>query len=511
MSARAQSKRRRRGRSDERRAVAASDTGEWRFTRRVPTYDYIDEQALDDIHETSMRLVEDVGVDFRDGPALETWKAAGADVQGERVRIPRELLMDLVSHAPETFIHHARNPERNVTIGGNGMAYAPIYGSPYIRDLDGERRYARLEDFHNLVKLAYLSPALNVSGGTVCEPTDVPVAKRHLDMIRAHITLSDKPFMGSVTAPERAEDSIAMCRILFGDDFVDAHTVLVSLINCNSPLVWDSSMLSVVRVYASANQACLISPFIMQGANTPITTAGAMAQLNAEALAGIAYVQLVRAGAPVIYGATLSTVSMQSGSPMYGTTETQVLMYLTAQLARRYKLPMRTGGMRNGSKLADAQAAFESVQTMLPAVMAGGHFFLHSAGWLESGLSACYAKFVMDVDQLTVMQRLMSPPQIDTDALALDAVREIGPGGHFLGCEHTLRYYQTAFFTPSTADVGTYEQWSEEGSRDVYARSIDVARSMLDAYEPPALDPAISEALDAFISKRKEVLPDSVT
>ncbi len=504
-------RRRRRARVNARHAAVAADDGAWRFTRRVPVFDYLDPGRLDDIHDASMRLVEEIGIEFRDPPALESWRAAGADVTGERVRIPRALLMELVALAPSSFVHHARNPDRHVPIGGDGMAFAPIYGSPYVRNLKGERGYAQLDDFHNFVKLAYRCPAINVSGGTVCEPTDVPVHKRHLDMLYAHMRYSDKPFMGSVTAPERAEDCVAMCRILFGDDFVDQHTVMTSLINCNSPLVWDATMLSALRVYARANQACLISPFIMQGANTPITTIGAMAQLNAEALAGIAYVQLVRAGAPVIYGATLSTVSMQTGAPMYGTSETQVLMYLTAQLCRRYDLPMRTGGMRTGSKAADAQAAYESTQTMLPALLAGGHFFLHSAGWLESGLSACYAKFVMDAEQLTVMQRLMSPPALDEDAFAFDAIKESGPGGHFLGGAHTLRHYDTAFYAPDTADINTYEQWLEEGSRDITTRAVDIAKHLLDTYEPPPLDPGIDEALQTYIAKRKEVLPDTVT
>lgn len=502
---------RRQRRSQRRRATpsAAVDTG--RFFRNAPVFDYVSEEVLDEIHEASMRLLEEVGIEFRDEPALATWREAGADVTDERVRIPRELLMPLIEKAPSEYVHTARNPDRSVRIGGDGMGFAPIYGSPFVRSLDGQRRYARLEDFENFVRLAYMTPSLNLSGGTVCEPTDVPVPKRHLDMIYAHIRLSDKPFMGSVTASERAEDSVAMCRLLFGDEFVNHHTVMTSLVNCNSPLVWDSTMLAVLRVYAAANQACLISPFIMQGANTPITTLGAMSQLNAEALAGIAYAQLVRPGAPMVYGATLSTVSMQTGSPMYGTSETQILMCVTAQLTRRYGLPMRTGGMRTGSKAADAQAAYEATQTMLPAILAGGHFFLHSAGWLESGLSACFAKFVMDAGQLTVMQRLMSPPASGEDELALDAVRDVGPGGHFLGCDHTLRHYETAFFTPDAVDMNTYEQWSEGGSTEMAERARNVARSMLDSYEEPPLEQSVDEAIRAYIAKRKEELPDIVT
>lgn len=500
--------RRRQGRSDRRSEAANTTICKDFFTRGVPVYDYVSEEVLDKIHDTSMRLLEEIGIEFRDEAALAEWQRAGADVNGQRVRIPRELVMSLVELAPDEYVHHARNPARSVRIGGDGMAFAPIYGSPYVRTLDGERRYARLEDFRNFVRLTYMLPSLNVSGGTLCEPTDVAVPKRHLDMLYSHIRFSDKPFMGSVTSSERAQDCVALCRLLFGEDFVAQNTVMTSLINCNSPLVWDSTMLSVLRVYASANQACIISPFIMQGANTPITTIGAMSQLNAEALAGIAYAQLVRPGAPVIYGATLSTVSMQTGSPMYGTTETQILMYLTAQLTRRYKLPMRTGGMRTGSKAADAQAAYEATQTMLPAMLAGGHFFLHSAGWLESGLSACFAKLVMDAEQLTIMQRLMAMPKADEDALAFDAICGVGPGGHFFGCDHTLKYYESAFFTPKTIDIATFEQWSEEGSTEMAARARMVARNMLDAYEPPPLDEGVDEAIRDFMALRKKELPD---
>lgn len=478
--------------------------------RRIPVYDLLSSEAVEVIHESSMTLLEEVGIDFRDDDIIQLWKAAGADIDGWRVRIPRELLMAKVSLAPPEFVHHARNPARSVRIGGDHMAFAPIYGSPFIRDLDGTRRYAQLSDFQNLVKLTYLSPSLQLSGGTVCEPTDVPVAKRHLEMLFSHIQYSDKPFMGGVTTGERAQDCIEIAKLLFGADFIRDNTVMVSLINCNSPLVWDGTMLAALKVYASNNQGVLISPFIMQGANTPITTAGAFAQLNAEALAGIACAQLIRPGAPVVYGATLSTVSMASGAPTYGTSETQILTFLTGQLARRYNVPMRTGGMRNGSKATDAQAAYESMQTMFPAILAGGHFFLHSAGWLESGLSACYAKFILDVDQLTVLQRLVQGLDLSEDAMAFDAVREVGPGGHFLGNAHTLRYFDKAFFIPRSASNETYEQWIETGGIEAPERARNIAKEWLRVYEPPPLDPALAESIREFIDRRKGELPDTL-
>jgi trimethylamine--corrinoid protein Co-methyltransferase len=480
------------------------------WLRLIPPYDFVDPSVVEQIHDTSMAILEGTGIDFRDDEALEIWRAAGAEVDGWRVRIPRELLLAQVGLAPAEFTHHARNPAKSVQVGGAHMAFAPIYGAPFIRDLEGERRYAQLIDFENLVKLAYMSPALNVSGGTVCEPTDIPVSKRHLDMLYAHIRYSDKPFMGGVTSGERAEDCVEICKLLFGPDFVRDNTVMVSLINCNSPLVWDGTMLAALKTYVRNSQAVLISPFIMQGANAPITTAGAFAQLNAEALAGIAFAQLVRPGAPVIYGATLSTVSMGTGAPTYGTSETQILTFLTGQLARRYGIPMRTGGMRNGSKATDAQAAYESLQTMIPAILAGGHFFLHSAGWLESGLSACYAKFVLDCDQLIVLQRLVGGLEVSEDALAVPAIEAVGPGGHFLGSPHTLRYYDTAFFIPESASSETYEQWRESGALEAPERARDIAKRRLGQYQPPDLDPAIEGAIKEFIAKRKSELPDLV-
>jgi trimethylamine---corrinoid protein Co-methyltransferase len=479
-----------------------------KMERNIPAYELLDAAGVELIHEASMRILEEIGVEFRDEEALRAWRDAGAEVSGTRVRISRELAMEKVALAPSEYVQHARNPKRSVRIGGTGMAFAPVYGAPYVRDLNGERRYARLSDFEDFVKLTYLSPALNHSGGTVCEPTDVPASKRHLDMLYSHIRYSDKPFMGGVTLAARARDCLDMCRILFGDTFVEDNTVMTSLINCNSPLVWDATMLSIIRVYAGANQACLISPFIMQGGNAPVTTAGAFAQLNAEALAGIAYTQLVRPGAPIVYGATLSTVSMQTGAPMYGTSEAQALTFLSGQLARRYGVPMRTGGMRTGSKMIDAQAAFESLQTMIPAIFAGSNFFLHSAGWLESGLSASLAKLVLDVDQLTVLQRLAGGIDLSADALAFDAIDDVGPGGHFLGCNHTLSHYETAFFAPETGDQNSFEQWAEEGEHDAFARATAIASKKLAAYVPPPLDDGVDEALRAFMDRRRLELPD---
>ncbi|MDO9306476.1 MAG: trimethylamine methyltransferase family protein, partial [Mesorhizobium sp.] len=342
-------------------------------------------------------VLEETGIIFRDDPeALAMWKDAGADVKGDRVHFPKGLPRSLLKTAPSVYTQHARTPERSVQIGGNATVFAPVYGPPFVRDLDGKRRYATIEDFRNFVKLAYMAPSIHHSGGTVCEPVDVPVNKRHLDMIYSHIKYSDKPFMGSVTAPERAEDTVAMAKIVFGDDYVENNTVLTSLINANSPMVFDDTMLGALKVYARHNQACIVTPFILAGAMSPVTVAGTLTQVLAEVLAGAALTQLVRPGAPVLFGTFASSISMQSGAPTFGTPEPSLVSYGAAQLARRLGLPFRTGGSLCASKVPDAQAAYESVFSLWGAVQSGANFVLHSAGWLEGGLRCSYEKTILD-------------------------------------------------------------------------------------------------------------------
>lgn len=481
------------------------------LVRDIPLYELLDAEGLEVVHDASMTVLEEIGIEFRDGEALALWRAAGADVKGQRVRLPRELVLAKLSTLPATFVQHARNPERSVTIGGRHTVFAPTYGSPFVRGFDNVRRYGTIEDLRNFVKLAYLTPHIHHSGGVICEPVDVPVPKRHLEMVYTHIKHSDKPFMGMVTAQERAEDTVTMARLLFGEAFVERNCVLVSVVNCNSPLVWDGTMLAALKVYARANQAVLVTPFIMAGAMSPASTAGAVAQLNAEVVAGLAFTQLVRPGAPMVYGCFVSTVSMQSGAPMMGTPEPAQMIYLSTQLARKYKVPVRAGGMLCGSKIADAQAAYELVQTMIPTLLGGTNFVLHSAGWLEAGLCAGYGKFVLDADQVGMLERFAHGVDLGPEGLAMDALREVGPGGHYLGCAHTRRHYTTAFYLPATCDNNSYEQWQAEGEFDANARALVTARRMLDEYEAPPLDPGIDEALCAFIAKRKAELPDDVS
>jgi trimethylamine---corrinoid protein Co-methyltransferase len=481
------------------------------LTRTFKPFEILDEEGLAIIEHNADTILEEVGVEFRNDPeALRVLRDGGADVQGERVRFPRGMCRQIVqATAPREFIQYARNEANNVRIGGDATVFAPNYGSPFVRDLDNGRRYGTIEDFRNFVKLAYLSPHLHHSGGTVCEPVDVPVNKRHLDMVYSHIRYSDKPFMGSVTAPERARDTVEMARLAFGADYLETHPVTLSLINANSPLVWDSVMLGAARAYAEANQATLLTPFILAGAMAPVTAAAVCAQTLAEALAGMAFVQLVRPGAPVVLGSFASSMSMQSGAPTFGTPEPALVLYVMAALARRLAVPFRSGGSLCASKIPDAQAAYESAATLQPTVLGGVNFVLHAAGWLEGGLSVGYEKFILDADQCGMMAVFVKGVDLSENGQGLDAIRENGPGQHFLGTAHTLANFESAFYRSETADNNSFEQWVEDGSLDAAQRANRIWKRMLAEYEAPPIDPGIDEALLEFIAKRKASVPDS--
>jgi trimethylamine---corrinoid protein Co-methyltransferase len=481
------------------------------LTRRLEPFEVLDEEGLAIIEHNADTILEEVGVVFRgDEDALRLLAGGGADVQGERVRFPRGMCRSIVqASAPPIFTQYARNHTNDVQIGGMATVFAPNYGSPFVRDLDNGRRYGTIEDFRNLVKLAYLSPHMHHSGGTVCEPVDVPVNKRHLDMVYAHMRYSDKPFMGSVTAPERARDTVDMARILFGDGYLEDHAVVLSLINANSPLVWDSIMLGAARAYAEANQATLLTPFILAGAMAPVTAAGVCAQTLAEALAGMTFVQLVRPGAPVVLGSFASSMSMQSGAPTFGTPEPALVLYAMAALARRLGVPFRSGGSLCASKIADAQAAYESAATLQPTVLGGVNFVLHAAGWLEGGLAVGYEKFILDADQCGMMQVFAQGIDLSENGQALDAIRQNEPGTHYLGSAHTLANFETAFYRSEVADNNSFEQWQEDGSLDAAQRANAIWKRMLAEYQEPELDQAVDEALLEYIIRKKASMPDA--
>ncbi|HXV69771.1 MAG TPA: trimethylamine methyltransferase family protein [Acidimicrobiia bacterium] len=504
--------RRRSGGREARRAARATDAVQsLRYlTREIPPHEVLGDDALGTIESNADRILEEVGVEIVDFPeAVEIFGSAGATVQGSRVRFPKGMCRELSATAPARYTQHARNPERSVEIGDPHMVFAPAYGSPFVRDLEGGRRYATIEDFRNFAKLTYMSPQLHHSGGTLCEPVDLPVNKRHFDMVYSHIKFSDKPFMGSVTAPSRAQDTVDMAGVVFGEDFIQENTVITSLCNANSPLSWDLAMLGSAKVYAENNQACIITPFILAGAMAPVTVAGTAAQTLAEALVGIAFTQIVRPGAPVILGSFASSMSMQSGAPTFGTPEPALVLWTMAALARRLGVPFRSGGNLTAAKTPDAQAAYESAATFFPTMTAGVNFVLHTAGWLEGGLVMGYEKFILDADMAGMAGALVKGVDMSDNGQAMEPLLGTGPGQHYLGTEHTLANFETAFWRAETSDSNSFEQWESEGSRDAEARAHERWQQMLADYQPPPLDDEIEHRLQSWIEDRKQSFPDS--
>ena len=478
-------------------------------TRRIPAYALLEEGALQALEAHADWILKEIGIEFRgDAEALRLFGEVGASVDGERVRFDSGMARALCGTAPRRFRMEGRDPASSIVLGGEHAVFMPAYGPPFVTDLERGRRYATIEDFRNLVKLTYASPWLQHSGGTVCEPVDLPVNKRHLDMVYAHLRYSTKPFMGSVTAPERAEDSIAMARLVFGEAYLEEHCVIQGNINVNSPLVYDHTMSGALKAYARANQSVVVSPFILGGAMGPVTQPALLAQAHAEAMAGIALSQLVRKGAPVVYGNFLTTMNLKTGAPTFGTPEANLSTFAIAQLCRRLGLPLRCGGHLTASKVADGQAMQESVASMMAGVLAGSNFVFHAAGWLESGLTVGYEKFVMDLDHCGMVSRMLGGLTIDTDSLAAEAYREAGPGGNFLGTAHTMAHFESANYLSPLADTDSFEQWSEGGRLDLEQRANRRWKEMLAAYQPPPLDPAVDEALLDFMARKKAAVPD---
>ncbi len=479
--------------------------------RRLPVIDLLSNEAVEVIEGNAETILEEIGIEFRRDPeSLALWRGAGADVRGERVRIPRGMARSLLRTAPGEFTLHARNPLRNVRFGGDATVFSPVGGPPFVTDLDRGRRYGTLEDLQNFIKLAHVAPAIHFSGGTAVEPMDIPAGKRHLDVQYAYFRLSDQGCEATPETPGHAADAVRMAELLFGEQFLDDHVVVLGNINSNSPLTFDGRMLGALRVFAAKNQGTIIVPAVLAGAMGPVTAAGCMSEILAETLAGMALTQLVRPGAPVIMGSFVGAVSMRTGAPTFGTPEATQMIFATTQLARRLKVPCRSGGSLCSSKIADAQAAYESAHTLLPTLLAGVNLVTHAAGWLEGGLMSGYEKFVMDIDQLAMMQVLASGMDMSERGLALDAIREVGPGNHFLGCAHTQANFETAFHQSMIADYSSFEQWTLEGSLNAEQRANKVWKQMLADYEDPGIDPARDEALLAYMAQRKAVLADSV-
>jgi trimethylamine--corrinoid protein Co-methyltransferase len=485
------------------------------ITRGIPPYELLGDEALTRIEATADRILAEIGMELReDAEALRLYREAGAAATEVspgvwNLRFEPGMLREVLRTAPARFTQHARNPANSVEIGGDATVFAPSYGSPFVMDIDSGRRYGTIADFENLVKLAQSSPWLHHSGGTICEPTDVPVNKRHLDMVYAHIRYSDRAFLGSITAPERAADSVEMCRILFGADFVERNCVVMGNFNTTSPLVLDGATAAGIRTYAAAGQGSIHLPFLLGGAVSPLTMAGSVAQCLAESMASCALTQLVRPGAPAILAGFLSSMSLRSGSPTFGTPEPALGSLVMGQLARRLNLPLRCAGNFSTSKRPDGQAMQQSMMSMISAVQGGANFVLHSAGFLDGLLSMSYEKFVMDCDMAGALHAYLRGIEVTEDTLGFDALAQNGPGEHLFGTDHTLRHYQTAYWDSALNDDQPFETWSEQGGIDSAQRANQRWKDILNDYEAPPIDEATDEALRAFIAEKKSSMPDA--
>ncbi|MDP5219550.1 trimethylamine methyltransferase family protein [Ruegeria sp. 2205SS24-7] len=477
------------------------------LTNALPLCEVMDGSQVERIDAASMDILENVGVQFRDPIALQDWKQAGAKVDGEMVYLDRGLVRELIASIPSDFTYHARDPRKNVRLGGRNAVFVPMTGAPFLRDLDDVRRNPTLDDLAMFHKLSHMMPALHSSAHHIVEPYDHPISQRHLRITYSSMKHSDKMFMGMTTSPKNAEDVLDMCAILFGEDFLEDHPVTTGNCNGNSPLVWDETMLGAMRAFCRRNQPVLCSPFVLGGANTPASVPATVAQLNAEALSALAYTQVIRKGAPAIYGHYLSTVSMKSGAPMAGTPEISLMNFMIGQMARHYGVPWRTSNTLGGAKTFDAQAGYESATTLSAVMHAGANYVWHSAGWNEAGMHCSVAKFIVDAEQCAMAYRMAEGPKWDDFDQAVSAVPDIGPGGHYLGHPHTQENFQSAFFMPELFDNNSIEQWVAEGEVEITERALKRARKLLGEYQEPKLDQAKDESLRDFIARREREIP----
>jgi trimethylamine---corrinoid protein Co-methyltransferase len=478
------------------------------FRNQMPRYEILSEQSMAVLDSGWRRLVSEIGVEFLSDRALDLFRDAGQQVDGNNVRFDPDWVLAQVAKAPREFDVQARNPANSVHIGGDSMVFSGVYGPPFVRE--GEvRRDASMEDFRNFTKLAQSFTALDSAGGVICEPNDAPLDSRHLDMTYALATLTDKMFMGNVVSGSNARDVIAMTEIIFGGRAaIEASPATISLINCNSPLRWDDRMLDAQFEYSAANQPVVITPFLLMGAMSPVSIPATLAQQMAEALTGIALSQLIRPGCPVIFGSFLSNIDMQSGSPQFGTPESAAGLLCTGQIARHFGLPVRSGGGLTSSQVPDAQAAYEGLMTMLPTFLAGINWVMHTAGWLDGGLVSSYEKFIIDVQILEVLQKEFTPIEFTEETLAFGAHLEVGHGGHFLGAEHTMERFRTCFYRPFLSSSDNYDRWMRQGAKDAAARAGDIYKKKLADYVQPPMDEAVRVELEEFVIRRRKELGD---
>ena len=485
------------------------------FRNTMPRYEILSPDALGVLDKGWRRIVSEIGVQFAKPEALELFRRAGQKVEDEVVFLDPDFVLEQVAKAPREFGIQARNPANSVHIGGDQMVFGGVYGCPFVREGD-VRRDATMEDFRRPSMLAQSFPQLDTAGGVICEPNDTPLDSRHLDMIYALQTVTDKIYMGNVVSGPNAADTIAMTEILFGGGAgrekgrasIEQTPATISLINCNSPLRWDDRMLDAQFEYCAANQPVVLTPFLLMGAMSPVSIPAALVQQLAEALSGIALAQLIRPGCPVVFGSFLSNIDMQSGSPSFGTPESAIGLFCTGQLARHYGLPFRTGGGLNSSQTADAQAAYESLMTLLPTFLACTNFVMHAAGWLEGGLVSCYEKFIIDIELLRMLRVEFTPLEIDEESLAFGAHEEVGHGGHFLGAQHTMERFRECFYRPLLSSTANYERWVRLGAKDATVRAGEICAKTLAEYEAPPIDDAVRAELGEFVTRRRAELGD---
>jgi trimethylamine---corrinoid protein Co-methyltransferase len=478
------------------------------FVNRMPRYEILSQDAIETLDRGWRRIVSEIGVEFILPEAVEVFAKAGQKVDGDNVKLDPDFVLEQVAKAPHEFDVQARNPEHSIHIGGDHMAFASVYGPPFVRE-GAVRRDATMEDFERFAMLSQSFEELDSAGGTIVEPNDRPLDSRHLDMVFALQTLTDKPYMGSVTSGPNAADTVRMTEMLLGGrESIEQTPGVISLINVNSPLRFDDRMLAAMFEYVRAGQPVVITPFLLMGAMSPVSIPASLVQQMAEGLAGIALAQLLRPGAPVIFGSFLSNTDMQSGSPSFGTPESAIGLLCTGQIARHFGLPWRSGGGFTSSQTVDAQASYEAMMTMLPTFLAGTNWVMHSAGWLESGLVSCYEKFVVDIEILRMLKEEFTPLEINEESLAFGAHTEVGAGGHFLGAEHTLERFRDCFYRPLLSSTENFERWKRLGERDANARAGEIWRAKIEAYEPPPIDPGVREQLAEYVTRRRTELGD---
>ena len=463
----------------------------------------VSDDELEAIHEASLRVLAETGIDFLDETARRQLVDVGCRVDGDRVRFDPDLVMHLVSTAPAEFTMHAPSPARNLHMGGDVLTFTSVASPPFVTGLGRDRRDGNRDDYRNLIKLGQVLNAVHTVAGYPVEPMDLHPSVRHLYATHDMLTLSDKvPFVYSLSR-QRNLDAIEMTRIARGADHdaMDVEPSLYSVINASTPLRYDTVMLHGIQEMSARNQCIVITPFTLAGAMAPVTVAGALVLQNAEALAGIAYTQVVRAGAPVIYGGFTSNVDMRSGAPAFGTPEYWKACLISGQLARRYRVPYRSSNV-NASNSVDAQSAYESVIALWGAVMGGVNLLLHGAGWLEGGLLASYEKMVIDADLLNMVTAMLEPVVIDDAALAVEAIAEVGPAGHFFGTQHTQDRYATEHFQPMVSSWANFETWDEGGRIEAHQRAEALARTLVDAHQEPPMAADRRAALDDFVERR---------